>query len=184
MPLVVCVDGVDAHVSTVRRRVIIMLKYPRLGAMKTRLLSALGEYRACELYRALVAHTVAEATKLSVDSEGPGAIGVRVADAPDESAARGWLGSVVSIRGEGDGNLGERRERAIVLAFAEDAEAVVVMRGDWPQFTATHLARAFAPLAQADTVRGPASGGGYYGFSLLPVAACSAMECRPGVFSG
>jgi hypothetical protein len=33
MPFVVCVDGVDANVSTVRRRVIIMLKYPRPGAV-------------------------------------------------------------------------------------------------------------------------------------------------------
>ena len=33
MPFVVCVDGVDAYVSTVRRRVIIMLKYPRPGAV-------------------------------------------------------------------------------------------------------------------------------------------------------
>jgi hypothetical protein len=33
MPFVVCIAGVDANVSILRRRVIIMLKYPRPGAV-------------------------------------------------------------------------------------------------------------------------------------------------------
>lgn len=186
IPFVVCIEGVDTNVSILHRRVIIMLKYPLPGAVKTRLVSALGEHRACELYRALVAHTISEATKRSVDGEGPSAIEVRLAGAPDESAARAWLGSAVSIREQGDGNLGQRMERAIVSAFGEGAEAVVVIGGDCPQLTATHLVRAFAALAQADTVLGPASDGGYYLIGLrrpLPALFHGISWGGPEVFS-
>lgn len=90
-PSVVCVVGVDANVSPARRRVIIMLKYPRPGAVKTRLVPALGGHRACALHRALVAHTIAEAEKFSAYHDASLMVEARVADAPDESAARAWL---------------------------------------------------------------------------------------------
>ena len=45
MPFVVCVDGVNANVSTVRRRVIIMLKYPRPGAVNQGRRGRLGRER-------------------------------------------------------------------------------------------------------------------------------------------
>ncbi|MEO7414838.1 MAG: TIGR04282 family arsenosugar biosynthesis glycosyltransferase, partial [Opitutaceae bacterium] len=141
-------------------RLILMLKYPRPGAVKTRLIPALGEQRACELYRALVRHTLAEADRLA--ASGGVTIEARVAGAPDEAAARAWLGGAMTIRDQGEGDLGQRMERAVHAAFAEDNAPVVVIGGDCPQLAAEHLAAAFAALEHADAVIGPAADGGYY----------------------
>ncbi len=145
-----------------RRRLILMLKFPAPGAVKTRLVPALGERRACEVHCALVAHTLAEAGKVSACSDGAIAVEARVAGAPDGAAARAWLGDGVTIRDQGDGDLGVRMERAVAAAFTEGAESVVVIGGDCPQLTADHLAAAFTALAHSDAVLGPAADGGYY----------------------
>lgn len=137
-----------------------MLKYPRPGAVKTRLIPALGEARACELYRDLVRHTLAEVERFA--ARGGVAIEARVAGAPDEAAVRAWLGGAMTIRHQGEGDLGQRMERAVHAAFAEADAPVVVIGGDCPQLAAGHLAEAFAGLARADAVIGPAADGGYY----------------------
>jgi rSAM/selenodomain-associated transferase 2 len=166
------------------RRLILMLKFPVPGAVKTRLAPALGEQRACALHRALVAQTLAEVARFA--NGGEVAVEARIAGAPDETAARAWLESVpmhsapgvtgvppvgaqglptppaLTIRNQGDGDLGARMERAVAAAFTEGAEAVVVIGGDCPQLTAEHLASAFATLARAEVVLGPAADGGYY----------------------
>ena len=123
-----------------------MLKYPQPGAVKTRLIPARGARRACELYRSLVRHTLVNAAVAARD--GALSVEARIADAPDEVAARQWLGGEVSIREQGEGDLGTRMEHATREALAEGAEAVVVIGADCPQLTAAHLGAAFATLGK------------------------------------
>ena len=137
-----------------------MLKFPRPGAVKTRLIPALGESRACELHRALVGHTLGEVERFA--SQRDVTVEARIANAPDETAARAWLGNGPMIRDQGDGDLGARMARAVATAFAEKTEAVVVIGGDCPDLTAAHLEHAFAALQRSDAVIGPAEDGGYY----------------------
>ncbi|MSU50577.1 MAG: DUF2064 domain-containing protein [Opitutus sp.] len=137
-----------------------MLKYPRPGAVKTRLIPALGERRACELHRALVRHTLADVARFAAQHDV--VVEARVAGAPDEAASRAWLGGGITICAQGDGDLGQRMERATHAAFADGAVNVVVIGGDCPQLTAEHLAAAFAALVRSDVVLGPAADGGYY----------------------
>jgi hypothetical protein len=141
-------------------RLILMLKFPTPGAVKTRLVPALGAVRACELHRALVAHTLAEVARFA--AVGGVAVEVRVAGAPDEAAARAWLGDGVTIREQGEGDLGARMERAVGAAFSEGAASVVVIGGDCPELVAAHLAAAFGALEHTAVVVGPAADGGYY----------------------
>lgn len=143
-----------------RKRLILMLKFPAPGAVKTRLAPALGTHRACELHRALVRHTLAAVDLFA--AHGEVAVEVRVANAPDEAAARAWLGGGVKIRDQGEGDLGARMDRAVTTAFAEGAEAVVVIGGDCPELKAGHLTSAFIALAHNVAVLGPAADGGYY----------------------
>jgi rSAM/selenodomain-associated transferase 2/rSAM/selenodomain-associated transferase 1 len=157
----------------VRQRLILMCKYPRPGAVKTRLGPALGMDRACDLHRALVAHTVAEMTRFAAQGGDGVCLEARVADAPDEASARAWLGAGLSIRPQGDGDLGQRMARAVESAIDDGVEAVVVIGGDCPELTATQLGMAFAALVQKDLVLGPASDGGYYLIGLQ--RACPAL---------
>lgn len=156
----VCVFRVAINVPIASRRVILMLKYPRPGAVKTRLIPALGERRACELYRSLVQHTLGEVARFSAAKNIM--VEARVAGAPDESAARTWLGPELTITGQGEGDLGQRMERAVRAALADGADQVVVIGGDCPGLTAAHLNAAFAALVTSDVVVGPATDGGYY----------------------
>jgi len=142
------------------QRLILMLKFPTPGTVKTRLAPALGQQRACELHRALVRQTLAEVARFA--KREPVTVEVRLAGAPDVAAGRAWLGESVTIREQGEGDLGERMDRAVHCAFAEKASEVVVIGGDCPQLTAEHLAAAFAALAHDDAVLGPAADGGYY----------------------
>ncbi len=153
-----------------------MLKYPRPGAVKTRLIPALGEARACELYRALVRHTLATVDEFSRTAVGAVAVEARVADAPDAAAARAWLGDGVAIREQGEGDLGARMERAVGVALAEGASSVVVIGADCPQLTAAHLGAALAALRENEIVLGPAEDGGYYLIGL--------RRARPELFRG
>ena len=101
---------------------------------------------------------------------------MRLAGAPDADAARAWLGDAISIREQGDGDLGARMERATREAFAEGAGAVVLIGGDCPQLTATTLGVAFAALREKEIVLGPAADGGYYLIGL--------RRARPELFRG
>lgn len=137
-----------------------MLKYPRPGAVKTRLIPALGAERACRLHRQLAGAALAVAAEMR--REAGVALEVRTAGVPDAAAQAAWLGGETSARDQGDGDLGERMERAIAAALGEGARKVVVIGGDCPGLTRGHLAAAFAALDGADVVLGPAADGGYY----------------------
>ena len=153
-----------------------MLKYPRPGAVKTRLIPALGEARACELYRALVRHALATVDEFASSDGGALVVEARVAGAPDATTAQAWLGAGVSICEQGDGDLGARMERATREAFVEGAGAVVVIGADCPQLTAATLGAAFVALGEKEIVLGPAADGGYYLIGL--------RRARPELFRG
>jgi rSAM/selenodomain-associated transferase 2/rSAM/selenodomain-associated transferase 1 len=59
-------------------------------------------------------------------------------------------------------DLGERLQRAVAAAFAATAQRVVVIGTDCPTLEADLVDQAFAALARADVVLGPAVDGGYY----------------------
>lgn len=147
-------------VPRVRRRVIVMLKFPTPGSVKTRLIPALGAERACKVHRDLVAQTQAAVAEFLIHDGTE--VEYRVAGAPDDAAARAWLGRGPLIRPQGEGDLGARLERAVAAALAEGIAAVVVIGGDCPALHADHLSAAFAGLHEHDLVLGPATDGGYY----------------------
>ncbi len=143
-----------------RARLIVMVKFPEPGAVKTRLIPALGARRACDLHCALVHQTLAEVKQFAELSGA--AVEVCIAGAPDDESARVWLGDAWTLSTQGGGDLGARLERATGAAFTEGAGAVVVIGTDCPQLTADHLVAAFAALKTTDMVLGPATDGGYY----------------------
>jgi rSAM/selenodomain-associated transferase 2/rSAM/selenodomain-associated transferase 1 len=141
-------------------RIILMLKYPQPGLVKTRLVPALGEQRACELYRALVRHTLREVERFTAHERV--SIQVRIAGAPDCEIARQWLGAEMLFAPQGDGDLGQRMERAVQEAFEKGGPAAIVIGADCPELAAGHLAAALRVLERKDVVLGPAADGGYY----------------------
>lgn len=131
---------------------IIFVKNPIAGTVKTRIARTVGNEKAVEVYRHLVQYTQ------QVTRYGPWEKTVYYADFvnPDD----GWNGYDKAMQVGRD--LGERMANAFQERFAAGAEKVVVIGSDCLTITENHLFTAFQLLDQADVVIGPATDGGYY----------------------
>lgn len=140
-------------------RLVIFTRYGEPGKTKTRLIEKLGAEGAAELHREMTVHTLAWAKRLTqcrllgivIRFEGGG-----------EALMRQWLGDELTYRSQGDGDLGERLERAFAAGFGEGMKAVVIVGTDCPGLTADRVGEAFEALRRCDLVLGPATDGGYY----------------------
>jgi rSAM/selenodomain-associated transferase 1 len=130
-----------------RGRLIVFLKAPRFGAVKTRLARDIGALAAWRFYRRTCAATVRRLADPRWE--------LVLAVTPD--GARIGL-SADRVMGQGRGDLGARMANVL----APHAPAVLV-GGDIPELRATHVAAAFQALAGgADLVFGPAADGGFW----------------------
>lgn len=136
-----------------RGTVIVFVKTPVAGRVKTRLGAETGYGRAAALFRILTKHTLREAEKsgfrvlLAVDP--PGAVKART---------RFWPPHLKRMA-QGSGDLGARMGRAFRKA---PPGPLVIIGADAPGLRARHLRQALAALRGADTVFGPAEDGGYW----------------------
>ncbi len=152
---------------------LVFLRHPEPGKVKTRLIPAFGAEEAARLYRSMVEQVVA--TVRSIDRPGlHPRLWVEPATALDE--VRRWLGPELSYREQVSGDLGNRIEIAFRSAFAEGAQQVVAIGTDCIELDAELLEQAFTQLRTHDAVIGPALDGGYY---LIGLA-----RMLPEVFQG
>lgn len=132
---------------------LLFIKNPRRGKVKTRLARTVGDDQALAIYRALLAHTRQVALALEVDrllfySE--------QVDYEDEWPAASFR----KFAQRGD-DLGQRMHTAFQLALKTYHHAVLI-GSDCASLTPAILQEAFDQLAFHDYVIGPAHDGGYY----------------------
>ncbi len=131
---------------------VMMVKAPIAGAVKTRLARDVGVAEALRFYRASTAATI---RRLRADRRWRFVLSV----APDSAAmAPAWPADILRI-GQGSGDLGARMQRVIDRM---PPGPVIIVGSDIPTIRPTHIARAFAALGQADIVFGPSDDGGYW----------------------
>lgn len=135
-----------------RPRLIIMVKAPLAGQVKTRLARGIGAVAATRFYRHASAALV---TRLARDRRWDS----RLAVAPDTAAAARFWPHHVMRMAQGRGDLGRRMRRVFKLA---PPGPVVVIGSDCTDVVGADIAAAFAGLGRADAVIGPASDGGYW----------------------
>jgi hypothetical protein len=140
-----------------RRHVVLFAKAPRRGAVKRRLAAGVGDAAALAFYRATLKSVL---RRLAGDPRWT--LWLAVTPDRDAAGARAWrfgLRRRLRVRPQGAGDLGRRMARA----FAElPPGPVVIVGSDIPELGRRHVAAAFARLAQADLVFGPAPDGGYW----------------------
>ena len=137
---------------------IVFVKAPAPGQVKTRLCPPLTPGQAAALYLAFVQDTVATADKVS---------GARVEiayDACGAAADLGWLGPSAPSRFflQQGADLGRRLQHAFAKTFAGGARKAVVIGSDIPDLEPAIVESAFGLLDVKDAVLGPAEDGGYY----------------------
>ena len=139
-----------------RRRLLQFAREPVPGQVKTRLQPALEAAGACELHIALLTHTARQLAAVPrCERE------LWVAGDPGHPALRhaASLGRA-RVRRQRGTDLGERMHHALDMALA-DAQRVVLVGSDCPGLDAAYVEAAFAALAAADVVLGPALDEGY-----------------------
>ncbi len=142
---------------------LLFLRDPEPGRVKSRLARGIGPVAACRLYREMARQAVRTARALPA----PWAPVVLGTGAPPD-AFTDWLGSGLPVREQAPGDLGERLRAAFHNAFDAGAGGVVAVGGDCPGLDADYLGQAAAALQEHDCVLGPARDGGY---CLLGLAA-------------
>lgn len=136
-----------------RRHLVLFVKAPRLGAVKTRLAADIGALQAWRFYRSSVADAL---HRLGHDRRWRCWLWVT----PDRFARPGgpWPRGY-GRRPQGPGDLGARMGRAFLTM---PTGPVVIIGGDIPDIDLGDIARAFRELERRDMVFGPASDGGYW----------------------
>ncbi len=153
-----------------RRAILLFVKYPEPGRVKTRLAATVGADAAARIYRRLVAAVI---ESLPDEEE------LVVAFDPPEKRAEivAWLGAAPAGRRavflpQAEGDLGARLERAFAETFALGFENVAVIGSDCIELTPATFTATWQALGSHDAVLGPSTDGGYYLLALRePCAA-------------
>lgn len=135
---------------------IIFVKYPEPGLVKTRLAKDIGNEKATVLYKSFV-ETILRATD---DNNFKRIIFYTPPDKKDEMNE--WLGNDIEMYPQKGSNLGERLYNAFRFTFDEGAKKAVVIGTDSPLLDKKIALEAFKELDKNECVIGPAADGGYY----------------------
>jgi rSAM/selenodomain-associated transferase 1 len=134
---------------------IVFVKAPRIGTVKSRIARTAGAERACAIYRQLVEAVLGNVN--AIDR-------VQLRFSPDDAASEmaPWLRRDWHAKPQGEGDLGHRLQRAFEAAFATRAERVVIIGSDCPEVQVADIRAAWKELKSHDLVVGPAIDGGYW----------------------
>ena len=140
-----------------RSELLVFLKAPRVGAVKTRLASDIGDELAVAMYRGL-ARAVLNAT-MPVSRDGFSRV---LCFAPRDAAPEiaGWVGDEI-LEPQSEGDLGARIDEAFANSFARGSTKTVIIGTDSLDVNRTAVEEAFQALDHADVVIRAAEDGGY-----------------------
>lgn len=136
--------------------ILLFIKAPVKGQVKTRLAAALGEDAALELYQRFVLDILDALEQTGVP--------VRICYSPPDSgkAVTGWLGPERQYQPQEGRDVGERMADAFQQAFSGGISRALLIGSDIPDLPPAVFSEAFRALDGNDAVIGPARDGGYY----------------------
>jgi len=136
-----------------RADLIIFVKNPVAGKVKTRLAASLGNEKALDIYKQLLAITRIAATAANCRKH---------LFYSDKVETDEWIEPTFSKYVQQGNALGDRMRLALDTIFSAGGKRVIIIGSDCPQLTSTIIDDAFSMLNEKDVVVGPAKDGGYY----------------------
>jgi rSAM/selenodomain-associated transferase 1 len=132
---------------------IVFVKNPVLGKVKTRLAAGIGNEYALQIYLKLldITRIASRATDCT-----------RHVFYSDEIETDAWDDDEFNKHVQEGDELGQRMKNAFEKVFALGARKAVIIGSDCPLISSAILTEAFNSMNQTDTVIGPAKDGGYY----------------------
>lgn len=140
---------------TIQSALLVFLKYPRVGQVKTRLAATLGAQRATELYRGWIGQVLGVVQPLR-----PSVRVLAFFDGADLSDFVPWHGLADEWLAQPPGDLGQRLRRGFAQALTFGP--ALAIGTDCLELDEELICVAYAQLARVNVVFGPATDGGYY----------------------
>lgn len=137
-----------------KQALIVFVRHPELGKVKTRLAATLGDEAALSIYKKLLQHTLVATEKVAADKF--------IFYSEDIVKDDLWQTPGYFKATQGEGNLGDRMRHAFETVFAKGYEKVCIIGSDCHELSATIINEAFSLMDSTDIVIGPATDGGYY----------------------
>jgi glycosyltransferase A (GT-A) superfamily protein (DUF2064 family) len=151
---------------------IIFVRFPHPGKVKTRLATSIGNDKAARLYRLCTENIFKETKKLSDNVLKY----IFYADRDDKDNVMKWAGPVFHFMPQVEGDLGIRIEAAFNYMFRQGARKAIIVASDVPDLSAgiirnaisaltdndIVIGNAISALTDNDIVIGPTNDGGYY----------------------
>jgi uncharacterized protein len=139
---------------TANDSLIIFVKNPEKGKVKTRLAKDIGDDQALHVYHRLLQYTKGISKPLNSEKL------VYYSDFIDNNDL--WDNMTFEKHLQNGADLGERMQNAFAEAFARGQQRVLIIGSDCVELETYMIKEAFAVLESNDVVIGPAKDGGYY----------------------
>ncbi|MFC1667792.1 TIGR04282 family arsenosugar biosynthesis glycosyltransferase [Chlamydiota bacterium] len=142
--------------SSVGEILIVFVKYPEPGSVKTRLGASIGDRNASLIYK--------ELTELILKNTANRNYKTVIYFAPQKRKKEiiAWLGGFHEYYAQQGELLGQKLQHAFKEVFRNGAKKIVVIGTDCPYVCSRLINKAFSELDSGDCVIGPAQDGGYY----------------------
>ena len=141
-----------------KKGLIIFVRHPELGKVKTRLAASIGDEATLIIYQKLLQHTFNISNSIDADKH------VFYSEKVIEDDL--WEGERFFKGLQQDTDLGNRMKHAFEKVFEKGYEKVGIIGSDSYELSAQIITDAFERLDQTDIVIGPAKDGGYYLLAL------------------
>lgn len=142
--------------STKKNAVIVFLKFPQEGEVKTRLTKDKSKKFAAEFYKVCVEHTITQLQDIQESAE------IFLFTESNLTEIKEWLGTEFNINEQKGEDLGVKMKNAFEEVFNKGFEHVIIIGTDIPGITSAIIKTAFRHLESTETVIGPAQDGGFY----------------------
>jgi len=140
---------------------LIFLRAPEPGRVKTRLARDVGDEKALALYKSFVRASLSAARAWS-DQDRYREIWITYYPEDKKDMVMDWLGRDDIFLAQSGADLGQRMAGAMEDAFELGAQKTVILGTDVPQIRPDHIKQAFERLDATDLVLGPSLDGGYW----------------------
>ncbi|MGA1847827.1 MAG: TIGR04282 family arsenosugar biosynthesis glycosyltransferase [Thermoplasmatota archaeon] len=141
--------------------ILLMVRSPEQGKVKSRLAKSIGDVCALELYKCFVQDVLTTLEGISADLK------IGFYPPSGEECVRDWLGEGIDLVPQHGEDLGGKQAGLLERAYKMGYGYALVMISDAPDIPRSLVEDAVEALRSADSVIGPCHDGGYYliGFS-------------------
>lgn len=134
--------------------IIVFVRNPELGRVKTRLAKSIGDQAALETYKILSKHTSKIISEIDSDQL------IFYSDKIQDNDV--WTATNCKKQIQTKGDLGQKMLAAFQYGFSLSYKKIIIIGSDLYSLRPKHIESAFEQLENYDVVIGPALDGGYY----------------------